>query len=83
MSQKNKLIDACRKGHLKTVKYLVENGADIHGNNDYALKGAVGNGHLETVKYLVDNGADIHAENDCALRWSAGSGQQEVVSRKW
>ena len=51
-------------GHLEVVKYLVENKANIHAKNDYALRLASGNGHLEVVKYLVENGANIHAKND-------------------
>ena len=57
------------------VKYLVENGADIHVNNDKALFHASRNNeHLEIVKYLVENGADIkkcqkhHQEIFCALK---------------
>ncbi len=48
------------------VKYLVENGADIHANNDYALECASENDHLSVVKYLVENGEDskIHTTDE-------------------
>jgi len=65
--------------HLEVVKFLVENGANIHANNDLALCWAAENGYLEIVKYLVENGANIHANNDCALRWAAYKGHLEVV----
>ena len=39
-------------GHLEVVKYLVENGANIHGRDDLAIRWASENGHLEVVKYL-------------------------------
>ena len=34
------------------MKYLVEQGADIHAENDQALRVASYNGYLEIVKYL-------------------------------
>ena len=32
------LIDAAKRGHLEYVKSLIENGADIHADDDYALR---------------------------------------------
>ena len=75
----NALIEASSGGHLDIVKYLVENGADIHAENDYALIWASNYGHLEVVKYLVENGANIHAENDEALRTARWNEDLEVV----
>ena len=34
------LHEACDNGDLKMVKYLVENGVDIHAKNDYAFRWA-------------------------------------------
>jgi Ankyrin repeat. len=45
---------------LVVVKHLVENGADIHEEDDYALYWASAYGHLEVVKYLVENGGNNH-----------------------
>jgi hypothetical protein len=44
------------------VKYLIENGADIHADDDYALVFAVSYGHLDVVKYLIEGPED--AEDD-------------------
>jgi ankyrin repeat protein len=63
----------------KVIKRLVKEGADIHANNNCALRWAAGSGHLDVVKFLVENDADIHAYNDLALRWAAGSGHLDVV----
>ena len=49
---------------INVIKMLVENGADIHANNDAALRHAAYRGHLEVVKYLVEKGADIRVIND-------------------
>ena len=52
------------------MQYLIENGANIHANDDFALRYAAKNGHLEVVRYLIENGADIHADDDYALRYA-------------
>ena len=50
------LHHGAENGHLEVVKYLVENGADIHANNDHALRWSARFGHLEVVKYLIEKG---------------------------
>jgi ankyrin repeat protein len=61
------------------VKFLVEQGANIHAKDDFPLRWAAKNGHLEVVKFLVEQGANIHADNDFPLRWAAKNGHLEVV----
>ena len=46
------LIKAVESGNLETVKFLVEKGADVHADDDWALCWSASNGHLEVVKYL-------------------------------
>ena len=51
----NPLIQASINGHLETVKYLCQNGANVNEKDDYGytpLICASKNGHLEIVKYL-------------------------------
>ena len=55
------LIEGSENGRLDQVIIALKNGADIHADNDDALRWASKNGHLEVVKYLVENGANIHA----------------------
>ena len=64
---------------VNTIKYLVENGANIHADDDSSLQVSAEYGNLEVVKYLVKHGADIHAKDDVALRWSVEKGHLEVV----
>ena len=54
---------AAMKGHIETVKLLLDHGANIHALYDEALINAELNGHSETVKLLLDRGANIHALN--------------------
>ena len=65
--------------NVDTFKYLIEKGADIHANNNFALKWSAENGHLDIVKYLVEKGANVHANNDFALKYSARYGHLDVV----
>jgi ankyrin repeat protein len=74
----NQLALSCHLGTLEKVKSLVEQGADIHAQNDATLRMSTSNGHLEVVKYLVEQGADINANNDTALLWSAVNGHLET-----
>lgn len=46
--------------HVKMAKYFVSQGADIHFNNEFALKNACEVGKLEMVRFLVSQGANIH-----------------------
>jgi ankyrin repeat protein len=68
-----------RKIDLEVIKSLIEEGADIHADNDYVLRWSAENGYLETVKYLVKKGSNINAYSDCALRYAANNGHLEVV----
>ena len=63
----NKILRcACEKGHLETVKYLVETFnltiEDVRTYDNDALRCACGNGHLETIKYLIEK-FDIKQES--------------------
>ncbi len=60
----------CVTGHLPVVRYLIEHGADIHADNNRALRKSAKHGHVLVVQYLVEHGADIHADDDYALRVS-------------
>ena len=73
------LIWASRNGHLDIVKYLVGKGANIHADDDEALRLASHYGHLEVVKYLVEKGANIRARDDYALKYARRNGHVDVV----
>ena len=74
------LHDACRSGHLQTVKELIENKWDInqYNNNKFTpLHLAVSNGHAEIVQLLLENGAEINRKDGktgfTALIYGAGA----------
>jgi len=41
-------------GNLDIVKYLLQNGADIHANDDAALKAAINNNKQNVVDFLTN-----------------------------
>ncbi len=57
------LVAASRAGHLKTVRLLVENGAEVNykkGSNGSAISSAVLRSHYNIVLYLLEQGADCN-----------------------
>lgn len=60
------LIRAAHNGHMQTVKFLVEQGANVNaldmGDNS-ALHWAAMRGHVEIVKFLTEQGADKTLRN--------------------
>ena len=65
------LLEMAQANNIKTVKMLIEHGADVHAWNDGALDGAIQCGHIDMVKFLVEEcGANILA-NDRKMFTSA------------
>lgn len=54
--------------NLNLVKFLYNNGADIHYNNERALQLAIENGNFKIVKFLIENGANL---DNMANKYSA------------
>ena len=84
---------ASKNGHLKVVKYLVGQGADVNAyvmGDETPLIRAAWSGHLEVVKYLVEQGADVNktvrdsyslnSEKRNALRMAKRGNHNQVVS---
>lgn len=73
------LPEAAFRGHVSTVKLLLDRGADIHYNEDQALRDAVAKGRTNVVKLLLERGADIHSRNDYAIKRAIEKGQTGAV----
>jgi ankyrin repeat protein len=68
-----------QEGKVEFVKYLLDAGADVHANNDLALRLASEYGHTEIVKLLLDAGANVHVNDNRALRVASEKGHTEIV----
>lgn len=56
------LMEAAQEGHLELVRYLLENGANVHAQTqtgDTALTYACENGHTDVADLLLQYGADL------------------------
>ena len=74
-----RLVEAAGNGNLSLVKQYLDEGDDIHYEQDAALHLASGNDHVEVIKLLLNRGANIHALDDVAFRWASYNGHVEVV----
>jgi len=64
---------------VDNIQMLIDEGVDVHVDNDYALRWASRYGYSKVVKVLLENGADVHVWNDYALRRASQNGHTKVV----
>lgn len=53
--------------HLDVMEYLLKYGADVHHENDNALRIAVFAKYYDIVEFLLNNGADVNIENGALI----------------
>ena len=68
-----------REINAQVIKKLIEEGANVHAGNDYALRYASENGHTQVVKLLLEHGANVHVYDDYALREASECGHTDIV----
>ena len=79
------MINSASEGDIKTVKQLLEKGANINAwnkNGQTALHEASRNEHADIVKLLIDKGMDVNIEGDCnetALHEASRNGHTDTV----
>jgi ankyrin repeat protein len=75
----NALIHAAERGKKHVVQFTLLAGADVHAEDDQALRLASLAGHADVLRVLLNAGADVHALNDEALRLASRHGHADVV----
>jgi len=65
--------------NVEKIQELINRGADVHADDDYAVRIASENGYTEVVRLLLSRGADIHAKDNLALILAAHYGRFDVV----
>ena len=74
------VLETIECGYLEELKYLVEKmGANIHIDDDRALRSATVCGHLHIVKYLIEKGANINVMDNLPLRLATYTGNFKMV----
>ena len=78
------LVSAAENGHIEIVQFLLNNGANIHaenddGDEDGALLAASDRGYVDVVKLLLENGANVHARYGYSLHYAAQKGHKNIV----
>ncbi|KAL0333582.1 UNVERIFIED_CONTAM: hypothetical protein Sangu_1514400 [Sesamum angustifolium] len=79
------LAVAARKGEVRTIVRLLENGASINGrdqNGWTALHRAAFKGRIDAARALIEKGIDVNAKDEdgyTALHCAAESGQADVI----
>ena len=71
---------AARCGYLKIIKKLIDYGADVRADDDYAFRTAAENNCLNVVKYLKDTfDVNIEADDNSAIKEASFNGHAEMV----
>lgn len=78
------LADACLCGHIEIAKFLIDNGANVHTNQEEPLRRACLSGNKDLVEYLIKSGSNIHVTKiyrgvDIPLNNACKSGNIELV----
>lgn len=75
----HRLVAAAAKGETEALKAALEDGADVHFEQDLPLRSAAFTGQIECLKMLVVAGADVSAQFHEALFVAAKAGDREMV----
>ncbi len=70
---------ALEERYFDLFYFLIENGADIHANNDSCILIASMYGFLDIVKYLVEKGANINSNDDLPILRATINGFPRIV----
>jgi len=77
--RENVLFEAAITGKASVVTAALAAGANIHADDDEALRWAAFLGHVDVVQILLAAGANVHADHDGALRSAADHGHAEIA----
>jgi ankyrin repeat protein len=73
------LMIAVQNNWFELVKLLLDNGADVHAQDDDALLQAVHNHNIPIARLLLDNGADVSARDEDPLSFATESEDLDMV----
>ena len=68
-------------GPMASIKKYLDDGANIHFDNDFGIVAAVECNRLDLVDFLMARGADIHARDHACIRHASRSGNFPMVKK--
>ena len=74
------LLHSSSAGHIRSIKAVLQAGANIHAFDDAALRIAAWKGRTDAVRVLLQNGADKHANKDEAFEWARQQNHLETMT---
>jgi ankyrin repeat protein len=78
-SFEEQLMYDCFLGDVSGAVYCLSHGADIHYNNDIAIRVSAEHGYIRLVECLIERGANINAMGGYSLIYSIRNGHLPVV----
>jgi ankyrin repeat protein len=63
----------------EVLQLLLQHGADVHADGDYALRLASANGHVDVVRLLIQHGADANVNGGAAYHLASFNGHVDVM----
>ena len=79
VTEDDAIMMASENGYVETVKALIEEGADVRTNDNYAIQEASTYGYKEVVELLIEAGADVKACSGWSVQEAYSNGYKEVV----
>lgn len=73
------LIDESKTINVDNIKMLLNAKADIHYNNDAALRNAVNYGFNNVIKVLLEANANVNVDNDYCIETVSSYGWEDTV----
>lgn len=73
------LLRGAERNHISVVCFALDSGADVHANNDKALRVASKMGYIDIVTRLIEKGADVCAKGGKALYSAVRYGHVSIV----
>jgi hypothetical protein len=67
--------------NMDIIKFLIEEGADIHTEDDYPLRHACWSRNSKIMEFLIEKGANIHVNNDEIIKTADERDMMDVIGK--
>lgn len=74
------LATVASRGILPMCKLLLEHGANLHAEDDWAVRWSATNNQIAVVRFLIESGANWRACNDWVWRFAHANKHEELIA---